>query len=192
MRDGGHSLCTTMLSMIAAIGRNRELGKKNDLLWHIPEDMQYFRDTTRGHSVIMGQKTFESIGRPLPNRRNVVLTQDKDFSPEGVVVAYSPEEALEIASMNLVGIPAAPVSKQTFSSQEVGEKKEEEVFVIGGAMVYSLFLKKSDRLYLTLVDDLFPESDVFFPNYKEYFPNVRYEKKSQDSNFRYTFVILER
>jgi dihydrofolate reductase len=160
------------ISIIAAIGRNRELGVKstNDLPWHIPEDMRYFRDMTRGHTVIMGERTFQSLGKPLPNRKNIVLSNDESFHPEGVMVARNSEEALKMAR----------------------DMEKEEVFVIGGSMIYSLFLEKSDRLYLTLVDAEFPDADVFFPSYKEIFTKVISEKKSSDKHFRYMFVVLEK
>ena len=77
-----------MISLIAGIGKNYELGTKNALLWDMPNDMKHFRDTTRGHTVIMGQKTYESMGKPLPNRRNIVVTRNKDFQAEGVEISY--------------------------------------------------------------------------------------------------------
>ena len=145
-----------ILSIIAAIGKNNELGKKNDLLWNLPRDMKHFRETTRGHTVIMGQKTFESlaqnengiqIGRLLPNRRNIILTQDKNFEKEGAEIVYSIDEALEL------------LSKTT--------KPDEEVFVIGGGMIYKLFIDKADKLYITHVDENFPDAEVYFPTINE-------------------------
>ena len=291
-----------MLSAISAIGKNRELGKNNTLLWDIPEDMRYFRDTTRGKMVIMGQKTFESIGRPLPKRTNIVLTLDPDFSAEGIVVAHSPEEALTIAQQQRHGeqevensslfppllreggesasrrtqkrsssffppllrgggesasrrtqkrsssfFPPLPrgggesasrrglnaqnhpvglrhpstggesdpktpffggvASKErecltpsvlqledsfrTSPPQAGGEEKEGEVFIIGGAMVYSLFLAQCDRLYLTLIDAEFPDSDVFFPEYRDFFREVS-RRESQDETYRYAFTVWEK
>ena len=154
--------------LIAAIGKNRELGKNNTLLWDIPEDMKYFRDITRGHTVIMGQKTFESIGRPLPSRTNIVMTQDASFAPEGVVVAHSPEEALSLSlpplprgggetasrrGLNLGKNPLCPSTGHLPAGRQVsplagGESKEKEIFIIGGASIYSLFLPQCDKLYL--------------------------------------------
>jgi dihydrofolate reductase len=131
-----------MISIIAAIGKNNELGKKNDLLWNLPADMKHFRDTTRGHTVIMGQKTFESIGHPLPNRKNIVITFEKNYLRHGVDVVHSPEEAL-----SLVRSPLA----------------DEEVFVIGGGQIYKIFIDKADKLYITHVDASFPEAETFFP-----------------------------
>jgi len=160
-----------MISIIAAIGKNNELGKKNTLLWNIPADMKHFRETTKGHMVIMGQKTFESIGRPLPNRRNIVLTQDKNFKVEGVEIVYSVEEAENLLD------------------------KDTENFVIGGGMIYKLFIEKADKLYITHVDASFPDADTFFP---EIIPVVWNEisheehKKDLENPFDYTFSIYER
>ncbi len=145
-----------ILSIIAAIGKNNELGKKNDLLWNLPIDMKHFRETTRGHTVIMGQKTFESlaqdengkqIGRLLPNRRNIILTQDKSFEKEGAEIVYSVDETMQL------------LSKTT--------QKDEEVFVIGGGMIYKLFIDIANKLYVTHVDASFPDAEIFFPVIEE-------------------------
>ena len=160
-----------MISLIAAIGKNNELGKKNALLWSLPADMKHFRETTSGHTVIMGQKTFESIGRPLPNRRNIVLTQDKNLKIAGVEIVYSPEEVENLLD------------------------KDTENFVIGGGMIYKLFIDKADRLYITHVDASFPDADTFFP---EIIPVVWNEishqehKKDSENPFNYTFSVCER
>ena len=109
------------ISMIAAIGKNRELGKGNDLLWKIPDDLKRFRSTTKGHPCVMGRKTFESIvailGKPLPNRTNIVITRDKKWAAEGVIAVNSIEDAIQIAKRKPGG---------------------EEVFIIGGGEIYSL------------------------------------------------------
>jgi len=160
-----------MISLIAAIGKNNELGKKNALLWNLPADMKHFRETTSGHTVIMGQKTFESIGRPLPNRRNIVLTQDKNLKIDGVEIVYSPEEVENLLD------------------------KDTENFVIGGGMIYKLFIDKVDRLYITHVDASFPDADTFFP---EIIPVVWNEishqehKKDSENPFNYTFSVYEK
>jgi len=159
------------LSLIAAIGKNRELGKNNELLWHIKEDMKHFQETTKGHVVIMGLRTFQSIGKLLPERKNIILSHDPSIEIEGAYVATSPEEALETA-------------------REIEENGE--IFVIGGAMVYSLFLKKADRLYLTLIDAVFDGADVFFPEYKSIFTKIISSKKSRDEKYSYTFLVLEK
>jgi dihydrofolate reductase len=132
-----------ILSIISAIGKNNEIGKKNALLWDLPADMKHFRETTKGHTVIMGQKTFESIGRPLPNRRNIIITLDKNFTAEGLEIVHSPEELDELLKKS--------------------ENRDEEAFIIGGGQIYKLFINKADRLYITHVDVEFPDADTFFP-----------------------------
>lgn len=132
-----------ILSIISAIGKNNEIGKRNALLWDLPADMKHFREITKGHTVIMGQKTFESIGRPLPNRRNIIITLDKNFISERIEIVHSPEELDVLLKKS--------------------EKPEEEAFIIGGGQIYKLFIDKADRLYITHVDVEFPDADTFFP-----------------------------
>lgn len=156
------------ISMIAAIGKNRELGKNNTLLWNIPEDMRHFRELTTGHAVIMGQRTYESIGRPLPNRTNIVLTVDPAFDAPGCVVCYSWDEALS----------------------EARKIESEEAFIIGGGSIYAQAISFADRLYLTLVDGEF-DADVFFPDYTPFFKVIS-RRDSSDENHAYSFVVLER
>jgi len=140
-----------ILSIISAIANNNEIGRKNELLWNLPIDMKHFKEITSGHPVIMGQKTFESLGiapdgtqgRPLPNRRNIILTLDKEFKIEGIEVYYSIEE-LEKELNETMG-------------------KTEEAFIIGGGQIYKLFIEKTDRLYITHVDANFPDADTLFP-----------------------------
>lgn len=130
----------TKLSLIAAVARNGALGKDNQLLWHIPEDMKFFRETTRGAPVIMGRRTWESLPprfRPLPGRRNIVVTRQCDYGTEGAETAHSLTEALEFVG----AVPS---------------------FVIGGADLYAQAMTEADRLLITEVD-LTPEADVFFP-----------------------------
>lgn len=161
---------STTISLIAAIGKNRELGRGNKLLFEIPEDMKFFRETTRGHAVIMGRKTFESIGRPLPNRTNIIVSRDEKYEvPERVVVKNSIEEALVYA--------------KTIET--------EEVFVIGGAQIYSLAMPYADKLYLTLVDSEVADADAFFPEYKE-FGKVISSRKSSNDKYVYNFLELAR
>jgi len=133
-----------ILSIISAIGKNNEIGKSNTLLWDLPADMKHFKETTTGHPVIMGQNTFESIGRPLPSRINIVLTQDENFNAEGIKIVHSLEELDKLL-------------KEKFDP-------EEEVFIIGGGQIYRLFINKADRLYITHVDESFPDADTFFPD----------------------------
>jgi dihydrofolate reductase len=170
-----------ILSIISAIGKNNELGKKNDLLWNLPVDMKHFRDITRGHTIVMGQKTFESlakdengkqIGRLLPNRRNIILTQDKSFTKEGAEVIHSVEKTLVL------------LSKTT--------KDNEEVFVIGGGQIYKLFLDLADKLYITHVDESFPEAEIFFPVIDENkWQKIKSEKYQKDDLNKYDLEFSE-
>ncbi|MCC7160321.1 dihydrofolate reductase [Candidatus Nomurabacteria bacterium] len=161
-----------MISIIAAIGKNNELGKENKLLWSLPADMKHFKEITSGHTVIMGQKTFESIGRPLPNRKNIVVTRNKDFSADGVETSYSLEDTLN-----------------KFIDTE------EEVFVIGGGEIYKQSMDSASKLYITHVEAEDKKADTFFP---EIIPMVWNEisheehKKDDKNSFNYTFSIYEK
>lgn len=129
-----------MISVIVAIANDGVIGAGNDLIWHIPEDLKRFKAITSGHPVIMGRKTFESLGRPLPNRTNVVITRNRDYCPEGVVMAGSLEEALAL-------FPA-----------------EEEVFIIGGGEIYRQSMPLADKFYITEVHADY-EGDTYFPEW---------------------------
>lgn len=157
------------ISMIACIGKNRELGKNNKLLWNIPEDMQRFRDLTVGHVVIMGQSTFESIGRALPGRTNIVLTRDERFDPKGCQVCYSVDQALKEAS----------------------EVEKEEIFVIGGGQIYKQFAPLCENLYLTIVDRA-EDADTFFPQYDEFKIYKEGEDRKSVEGIKYKFLELTR
>lgn len=167
---------TSRISMIAAVGRNRELGAANKLLWKIPEDTHYFRDTTRGHVVVMGRKTYESIGHPLPGRVNIVITRNP-FAFE--------KEHPELVEHFIVDTVSTAL--------EVAQKKEQvgEVFVIGGGEIYKQALSSADRLYLTLIDAIFPEADAFFPEYPQ-FTKVVSKRDSEGNGYKYSFVVLEK
>ncbi len=134
-----------MLSIIAVIGKNRELGKDNKLLWHVPGDLPRFKKLTTGHPVIMGRKTFESIGKPLSGRTNIVIS--KNAVIPGATVVRSFDEAVEVAK-NSPG--------------------SDEIFVIGGGSVYAQAIDRADRLYLTIVDAVAPDADTFFPDYSKF------------------------
>jgi dihydrofolate reductase len=134
-----------MLSMIVAMSDNRVIGIENRLPWHIPEDLKRFKKITSGHPIVMGRKTFESIGRPLPNRTNIVVTRNRDYRAEGVATCYSLREALEWAGR-------APGS--------------EEIFVIGGGELFREALPLAGRIYLTEVRWPY-EGDAFFPEFDE-------------------------
>lgn len=131
------------ISIIAAAARNNVIGRSNQLPWHLPEDLRYFKQVTLGKPVIMGRKTFESIGRPLPGRLNLVVTRQRDWQAEGVLVAPSLEAAIQAA--------------QTASSESV-----EELMIIGGAEIYGAAMPLASRIYLTRVD-IEVEGDAVFP-----------------------------
>lgn len=158
-----------MISIIVAIAENGVIGDKNDLLWNIKEDMRRFRTTTMGHPVVMGRKTFESIGRPLPKRTNVVITRgDSEF--EGCLVAHSIEEAVKMFS------------------------PDEEVFIIGGAQIYKQALPLADKLYLTVVHRNY-EGDTSFPeiDYSEWREVAREEfERGEEYDGAFTFIDLIR
>lgn len=157
------------ISLISAIARtNRAIGKNNELLWDIKADMTHFRTLTSDHAIIMGEKTFHSIGKALPKRTNIVLTDNEDFEAPNVLVVRSIAEALEVARLH----------------------ETEEVFVIGGGSVYTQFLPYADRLYLTLVEGEY-EADVFFPAYDE-FSKVVAEETGEEGQYRFCFVTLEK
>lgn len=159
-----------IISMIAAISaQTRALGKNNALLWHLPEDLQYFRDVTRGHPVIMGARTHASIGRALPARTNIVLSFDPSYLAPGCTVVTTLDAAFELA-----------------------RKENTEIFVIGGGLVYASALPFADRLYLTLVDDEGADADVFFPPYETAFTKVVSEKPGESGGVKLKWVVLER
>ncbi len=129
------------ISMIAAVGRNNEIGKENDLIFHFHNDMKFFRETTTGGTVVMGRKTFESLPKVLPNRRNIVISSDKKLKIDGAEVCSGIDEALEAI------------------------QKDSKVFIIGGGRVYSEFLVYADRIYLTEVEAECVDADTYFPEF---------------------------
>ena len=156
-----------ILSMIAAIGRNNELGKNNDLIWHLDGDLPFFKKTTMGKSVIMGRNTFFSLPKALPGRKNIVLTFPPLFDAPGAVTVLTPEDALDLV------------------------KDEDEVFIIGGASVYKLFIDRADRLYLTEAEAEDDTADVYFPAFdkKEWTRTVIDEG---GTDIKYVHVLYER
>lgn len=158
------------ISLIVAMGENRVIGVENRMPWHLSADLKRFRQITMGKPIIMGRRTHESIGRPLPGRKNIVLTGDPNYRAEGCAVVHNPEEALREA--------------------EGGE----EAMVIGGSSVYREFLPLADRLYLTLIHRSFP-GDTFFP---EFDPSAWREVERIDlddgsaNGLKYSFLILAR
>jgi dihydrofolate reductase len=162
------------ICIVVAIGRNRELGKDEKLLWHIPDDLKRFKALTLGHPIIFGRKTFESVlgynkGKPLPERTNIVVTRDANYSYEGAVVAHSLEEAIEKASAI----------------------DSEEIHIGGGANLYEQVLPKVDKLFLTLIDDD-KEADTFFPAYEDQFLKKTFEEEHEWNGLKYKWLDLER
>ena len=129
-----------MISFIWAMDENGLIGKNNDLPWRLPEDLKYFKRITDGHPIVMGRKTFESIGKPLPNRENVILTRNTDFSQEGCIVFHRVEDVLQFA-----------------------EEKESETFIMGGKEVYKQFIPYVDKLYVTVIHNEF-KGDTHMPS----------------------------
>ncbi len=160
-----------MITLIAAIGKNRELGASNDLLWHLPDDFKWFVKHTKNKAVVMGRNTMNSLGKPLKNRLNVVLTRTDLPLIDGFVKASKWEEALQLA-------------------HEFGE----EIMIIGGAQIYSQAIDFADRLILTLVDASFPEADVFFPEVNESWRAIfnEFHDKDEFHAFSFNFVIYEK
>ncbi len=155
------------LSMIAAIGKNRELGKNNDLIWHLDGDLPFFKKVTMGKSVIMGRNTFFSLPKALPGRKNIVLTFPPVFEAPGVTCVLTPDEAL-----NMV-------------------KDEDEAFIIGGASVYALFIDKADKLYLTEAEAEDDTADVYFPAFdKNEWARTVIDEGGTD--IKYVHVLYER
>jgi dihydrofolate reductase len=159
------------ISIIVAIAKMNAIGRKNDLLTYISNDLKRFKALTSGHPVIMGRKTFDSLPNgPLPNRRNIIISRNEGLKIEGAEVVHSPEEALQLF-------------------------QDEEVFVIGGATIYEAFLPKASKLYLTCIDQFFNHADTFFPeiNSEEWQETYREEITDDHQNdFNYSFIDLER
>lgn len=160
------------ISIIVAVDKNNAIGKNNQLLCHLPNDLKYFKTTTSGHPVIMGRKTFESLPNgALPNRRNIVLSKDSEYKCNGCELTSSLEEALALTD------------------------KEANVFIIGGASIYKHAIDKADKLYVTHIDHSFDDADAFFPQidtalWKEV---SRIDNPSDDKNkYTHSFVIYER
>tara|TARA_R110002111_G_scaffold237167_3_gene298466 strand:+ start:967 stop:1449 length:483 start_codon:yes stop_codon:yes gene_type:complete len=159
-----------MISMIVAMAENRAIGKNNELLWHLPKDFQHFKSVTMGKPILMGRKTFESIGKALPGRKNIVITRDNNFTAEGIVIVHSITAALEAT------------------------EEFDDVMVIGGASFYEQMLPVTETLYLTVVHQDF-EADVFFPEIKteewEVVEQVKHEADEKHA-YPYSFITYRR
>ena len=159
-----------MLTIIAAIGKNNALGKDNQLIWHLPADLKRFKSVTIGHHVIMGRKTFESLGKPLPNRTTIIITRSKEFIADGCIVVNSLTQAIQAA------------------------KEDENPFILGGAEIYKQAMELADVLDLTFVHHEFG-ADVFFPEIdKTIWKEASREDFSKDekNKYDYSFVKYER
>ena len=158
------------ITLIAAAAQNDALGKDNDLIWHISEDLKRFKRLTTGHAIIMGRKTFESMPKALPNRTNIVLTKNENYKAEGAVVASTIDEALVLAG------------------------EDNQPFIIGGAQIYSLFMDHCNRIELTRVHHDF-EADVFFPKIdtsKWKISKEEFISKTEDQPYNFTYITYDK
>jgi dihydrofolate reductase len=158
-----------MISIIAAMDENRLIGSNNDLPWHLPADLQRVKQLTTGHSIILGRKNYESIGRPLPNRKNIVISRNPDFHAPGCVVVNSIEAALEAAA-------------------------GDDVFIFGGAGIYEQMFHLAERMYLTRIHTAF-EGDTWFPDYdtQTWKEIERQDFTADEKNpYDYSFITLEK
>nr|WP_304219848.1 dihydrofolate reductase [Fredinandcohnia onubensis] len=160
-----------MISLLVAMDKNQLIGKDNDLPWRLPADLAYFKRVTMGHPIIMGRKTYDSIGRPLPGRENIIVTRDTSYEAEGCKVIHSIEE---IVKMN--------------------EQTDQELFVIGGAEIFKEILPHSDRLYITEINEEF-KGDTYFPAFDKVEWKVISEEKgikNEKNPYDYTFLVYEK
>jgi dihydrofolate reductase len=154
-----------MITLIAACSKNRVIGKDNKLIWHVPGDLKRFKELTSGHTILMGRKTFESIGKPLPNRRNVILTRDRNFTAEGCLVYSDLKEVLELFGNDL--------------------------FIIGGEQIYRQTIGYADYIDLTLIHKEY-EGDAYFPEIPHWFSEVKSKRQNLVcEEFKYSFVTYE-
>lgn len=160
------------ISIIVAKAQNNTIGKLNKLLWHLPKDFQYFKKITSGHHIAMGRKTYESIGKPLPNRVSIIISGNQTYHlPKGCLMAHSLQQAIQIAQQN----------------------QEQELFIIGGGMIYSEAIQYADRLYITEVHANL-QGDTFFPQLSDRWSEISRQKHQADHKhaFDFDFVIYEK
>ena len=155
------------ITLVAAIASNNVIGKENSLPWNIPEDLKRFKQMTSGHTILMGRKTFDSIGRPLPNRQNIVMTKDENFEREGIKVINGLDEALELI-----------------------KKSNEDIFVIGGSKIYELFEPVANSLAITRILKDF-EGDAFFPDINWDLWQIEKEEKFFDEKSNIECKLIE-
>ena len=162
------------IALVVAVSQNNVIGRDNQLPWHLPEDLQYFKSVTMGKPILMGRKTFDSIGRPLPGRKNIVITRDLEWDAEGVEVVHSIDDALT------AGTDACAVANS------------DEIMVIGGAQIYRDCLPIADRLYLTRVEAEI-EGDAFFPDIDiKQWQKIAEKTPKEIDKYSYCFQVLER
>ena len=163
---------TKMLSIIAAVTKDNAIGKDGKIPWDIPEDLLYFKQLTLNNIVIMGRATYDSIGDVLSNRINIIVTRDRDFKQENAIIAYSPEEAIDIAE----------------------QLDANEIFVIGGSSLYDHFINKVDRMYLTYVHLHIPDADRYFPKFdnSQWLSKYSLVRVSENTKTKYQFMTLGR
>lgn len=152
------------VSMIAAVGRNNELGKDNELIWRFHADMVFFRETTTGCVVIMGRKTFESLPKVLPKRKNIIITKNKDYTVDGAFVVSGIEDALS-------------------------EADSEKAFVIGGSSIYEQFLPYADEMYLTEIDAECDTADAYFPDFDKSEWNRTVLAENEENGVKFSHVL---
>jgi len=160
------------ISLLLAADENNVIGKDNSLPWHLPNDLKYFKNLTWGMPILMGRKTYESIGKPLPGRQNIVITRNENFKADGVAVVRSVETAIDIAN----------------------DSDIKEIFIIGGAEIFNTILPKANRVYLTRIHHRF-EGDVFFPELQEAeWKLVKQRRGDVDEKnvYPHTFEVWER
>lgn len=155
------------ISIIAAVGRNYELGRNNDLIWHFHKDMVFFRETTIGSTVLMGRKTFESLPKALPKRRNIVITNDKNYIAEGAEVCHSVDDALELC-------------------------KNDNVFVIGGGKIYQQFIDMADSLYLTEVEAECEDADTYFPTFNKADYSREVLAEHEENGIKFSHILYKK
>ena len=157
-----------MINLIAAVSKNWVIGNNNSLIWKLPADLRRFKEITSGHPVIMGRKTYESIGRPLPNRRNIIITRDENYTVSGCEITHSLTDALDLV-------------------------KDSEVFIIGGGEIYQQSMSIADRIYLTVVHEDF-NGDTYFPEIGDEWIKVKREDHQPDekNQYKYSFIDYEK
>ena len=167
-------MSTNCLSILVAMAENRVIGHNNTLPWHLSADLKRFKALTMGHPIVMGRKTYESIGRPLPGRANIVITRQNDYSADGLIVTNSVENAIKAAEQHC-------------------DKNNREIFIIGGEKLFRQTLHLCHKLYITEIQKVF-EGDTFFPEFEpnEWDQTVCKEHYSDECQFAYRFVELMR